>query len=475
MSTSINIEDNTIFHSILEVEDMTNVSDNFYSLAEDIQSEETNENSDVTLTLEENVSEAIKTGKVNKEILRRMQEEFQINILDFSEYVEEDSREDVSIDINSEALKKNIKVKEDTLSQARDNGQLVTKETEIQISTLREKLERILLFHRDSKRPFSTLLYGLPGAGKSFILDKIAKEFGFSYRFVSSTEFKSDLHGQSEAKLKAIFEEASRTKPTILVIEEVDSLIKDRDSKEESSEVSSSLKNLLLNILSGTEEVKGVFVFFTTNFPWKLDKAFRNRMSVTTRVHSPSKEVLFQFFSEEIENLGYKCNINYKDFISKVDLTHFDFRIMQTLINGATENVQMMSMKAPHTKYFSREPIKVIGCYCRDQCDKTEKQGLNHYSSEQIRCGEIKIEHVIQAKKRYNIISTADKKDIEKLNYFEKYGKIPEENKDKYLTNISSDNKVVLNCVDQYEWMGFFVTISLGLFIILMLSSYGVI
>ena len=107
-------------------------------------------------------------------------------------------------------LKKNIKVKEDTLSQARDNGQLVTKETEIQISTLREKLERILLFNRDSKRPFSTLLYGLPGAGKSFILDKIAKEFGFSYRFVSSTEFKSDLHGQSEAKLKAIFEEASR-------------------------------------------------------------------------------------------------------------------------------------------------------------------------------------------------------------------------------------------------------------------------
>ena len=85
MTTTINIDDNnsTQFHTILELEDITNASDHFLTLTEDLESDlnQTHENSDI----EEKVSEAINTGKVKKEILRRMEEEYGITILDVTE------------------------------------------------------------------------------------------------------------------------------------------------------------------------------------------------------------------------------------------------------------------------------------------------------------------------------------------------------------------------------------------------------
>lgn len=329
-------------------------------------------------------------------------------------------------------------------------------------------MERLLLYYRDSRKPTSTLLYGVPGIGKSFVLEKLAKEYRYTYSFVSACDFKSDLHGQSETKLKNIFNEACKDGPGILVIDEVDSMISNRDGKvHEDSEVSASIKNLLLNLLSGTEAKGGLFVFFTTNHPWKLDKAFINRMSLTEMVKPPTRQELYQFFMEQSNELGYQCTVTFPEF-NKLDLDNWDYRRVEALLTAAPEKMQLRAMDAPHVTYLSRSPIRVTGCYCPGTCDRTDKQ-LRDFKSEQIRCGTITFSDISEAKEEGNLRSTTNNDDVEKLNNFKKYGRVPEEKyRDKHSRDQEQNLPVSCQGQDGWEWMGLMITVcvvSMALFL----------
>ena len=76
------------------------------------------------------------------------------------------------------------------------------------------------------------------------------------------------------------------------------------------------MKNLMLNILSGSEALPNLFLYFTTNFPWTLDKAFLDRMTTKTKVDLPNKVEQYKFFLEKVEANSYNTNITFEQYMS---------------------------------------------------------------------------------------------------------------------------------------------------------------
>ena len=137
--------------------------------------------------------------------------------------------------------------------------------------------------------------------------------------------------------------------------------------------------------------------------------------------------------------------------------------------------MQLRAMDAPHLTYLSRSPIKVTGCYCQDAtCDRTEPdKQLKDFESEQIRCGTITYQDISEAKEEGNLRSTTDNDDVEKLNHFKKYGKVPEE-KEKYRYSHSRDQEqnLPVSCQGQEcEWIGFTIS-GFVMFMVLFLFAY---
>ena len=155
---------------------------------------------------------------------------------------------------------------------------------------MEKEMEKIIIFYRDSNEPVSTLLYGLPGAGKSYLLQRVANKYGFPSKVISTTEILDSYVGESEKKLKKIFMEASKEGPTLLLFDEIDGRMSQRSERSGAAEEArKGVKNLMLNILSGSEALPNLFLYFTTNFPWTLDKAFLDRMTTKTKVDLPNK------------------------------------------------------------------------------------------------------------------------------------------------------------------------------------------
>ena len=428
--------------------------------------------SDTSLDISSETREVV---PINPEIFRRLMEDQPYQTIDMTSFEDEEFHtviEDTTkfYEINETgSVEKKEDASTDTDAKAENDMEIIHK------SDLRRRLERILLFHRDSRKPISTLLYGTPGCGKSYILEKIARQYGINYEFISTTDIKSSMHGESEANLKKIFTKASAKGPTMLVIDEIDALISDRDTKEAQSEVSAGTKNLLLNLLSGSEAQAGVFVFFTTNYPWKLDKAFRNRMTVTKRVHSPSQVELYNYFMQKVHEQGYSCDMSLQQF-SEINTENWDFRRIDTLVTASTEELQIKSMAAPHLRFYSHSPRRIIGCYCNGSCDKPSEQKLDKFPCEEIRCGRITFSDIFKAQVQDNIISTADKDDVEKLNHFEKYGKIPEDKKENGNNTNYTERQIIYSCFgEQFEWLALVIFIICGLVTLILLANYGVI
>ncbi|MDJ1175947.1 AAA family ATPase [Roseofilum capinflatum] len=117
------------------------------------------------------------------------------------------------------------------------------------------------------------LLVGPPGTGKTLTARCLAAELGVNYIAITGPEIMGKYYGESEGKLRALFEKAARNAPCLIFIDEIDSLAPDRSQVE--GEVEKRVVGQLLGLMDGFAVSDSVVVLAATNLPNRLDPALR--------------------------------------------------------------------------------------------------------------------------------------------------------------------------------------------------------
>jgi transitional endoplasmic reticulum ATPase len=149
---------------------------------------------------------------------------------------------------------------------------------EREVARVREIVELPLKYSHVFERlgilaPKGVLLYGPPGTGKTLLARAVAAESRVHFIHLNGPEIMRKFYGESEAKLREVFEEAARRAPAILFIDEIDAVAPKR--AEVVGEVEKRVVAQLLSLMDGFVARGHVIVIGATNIPEMLDPALR--------------------------------------------------------------------------------------------------------------------------------------------------------------------------------------------------------
>jgi len=132
------------------------------------------------------------------------------------------------------------------------------------------------------------LLYGPPGTGKSFLAAACATETSGTFYSLSAANIISKWMGESERLVKSLFELARKNKPSVIFIDEIDSLLSARSEGENDS--TKRVKTQFLIEMDGVgKDDQGILVLGATNIPWDLDPAVRRRFQKKIYIPLPDE------------------------------------------------------------------------------------------------------------------------------------------------------------------------------------------
>ncbi|MBO7427148.1 MAG: AAA family ATPase [Paludibacteraceae bacterium] len=160
------------------------------------------------------------------------------------------------------------------------------------------------------KIPNGLLFYGPPGCGKTFFAEKFAEETGFNYQYVRGSDVASPYIDGGRGKIADIFSEARKNAPTILFLDEVDSLIRDR-SAHNNATTAGAVNEFLTQLNNCGED--GVLVIAATNKPTDIDEAAlrAGRLELKYYIPQPDKETRKRMFQIGINKRNYDFGIDY--------------------------------------------------------------------------------------------------------------------------------------------------------------------
>lgn len=144
-------------------------------------------------------------------------------------------------------------------------------------------------FFTGKRKPWSgILMYGPPGTGKSYLAKAVATEADSTFFSISSSDLVSKWLGESEKLVAELFKLARENAPSIIFIDEVDSLCSTRGDNE--SEAARRIKTQLMIEMQGVNSNDGarVLMLGATNLPYNLDQAIRRRFD--KRIYIPLPE-----------------------------------------------------------------------------------------------------------------------------------------------------------------------------------------
>ena len=162
--------------------------------------------------------------------------------------------------------------------------------------------------------PKGVLLYGPPGTGKTLIARAVANEAGAYFDTISGPEIVSKYYGDSEEKLREIFQKAEENAPAIIFIDEIDSIAPKRD--ESKGEMERRVVAQLLSLMDGLKNRGKVIVIAATNLPDSIDPALRRggRFDREIEIGVPDKEGRKEILQIHSRNVPLSENVDLNKY-----------------------------------------------------------------------------------------------------------------------------------------------------------------
>jgi len=163
--------------------------------------------------------------------------------------------------------------------------------------------------------PKGVLLFGPPGTGKTLLAKAVASESGVHFMELKASEIISGIPGATEKMMSKIFDEAKDNAPTILFIDELDSIAFKRQDRGTNEFLNTPVSELLKN-LDGLNVRGKVIVIAATNRPNSLDPALRRpgRFDREIEIGVPDKKGRLEILKIHTRNMPLAEGINLKDF-----------------------------------------------------------------------------------------------------------------------------------------------------------------
>src|ERR671936_2712905 len=164
--------------------------------------------------------------------------------------------------------------------------------------------------------PKGVLLFGPPGTGKTLLAKAVASESNSHFISISGPEIMSKFYGESEARLREIFKEAREKAPTIIFIDEIDSIAPKRE--EVMGEVERRVVSQMLSLMDGLEGRGKVIVIAATNRQNALDPALRRpgRFDREIEIKVPDKNGRLEILQIHSRNMPLDSDVDQKKIAS---------------------------------------------------------------------------------------------------------------------------------------------------------------
>jgi len=191
-----------------------------------------------------------------------------------------------------------------------------------QIQRIREVVELPIrhpeLFRRlNIEPPKGVLFYGPPGTGKTLMAKAVSQESNANFLIINGPEIMSKFYGDSERNLKNVFNQAERSSPSIIFIDELDSIAPKRS--EVTGEVERRVVSQLLTLLDGMKGREGVIVIGATNRIDAIDPALRRpgRFDTEIRFRVPDKKARNEIFKIHTRGMPMEGDVDI-DYYSEI-------------------------------------------------------------------------------------------------------------------------------------------------------------
>ncbi|MFP3079967.1 MAG: CDC48 family AAA ATPase [Acidilobus sp.] len=166
--------------------------------------------------------------------------------------------------------------------------------------------------------PKGILIYGPPGVGKTLLAKALANEIGAYFVAINGPEIMSKFYGESEERLREVFKEAQENAPSIVFIDEIDSIAPKRE--EVTGEVEKRVVAQLLTLMDGIQERGKVIVIGATNRPEDVDPALRRpgRFDREIEIRPPDKQGRLEILQVHTRSMPLDSDVNLAEI---ADLT----------------------------------------------------------------------------------------------------------------------------------------------------------
>lgn len=204
------------------------------------------------------------------------------------------------------------------------------------------------------------LLYGPPGCGKTLLARATAGECGATFHNVSVSDVLDMYIGESERKLHALFDQARRTRPSVMFFDEVEALGGKRQNSRDAS--SSKLVSQFLSELDGfAQNNQDVLILAATNVPWAVDPAFRRpgRFDRVLFVPPPDRSARIEILRQLVRDRPVAGQLEIESIaIATSGYSGADLRdLVETAIDEAIERSIAIGEEVPLTDALLKQAL----------------------------------------------------------------------------------------------------------------------